>query len=126
MAISEKALENKLQKTCKKYGIKTVKGDSRNNVGFPDRILFNPNTQQIHFIELKNQTYYKQTPPQKKWQEMIERAGGKYFLIDGSEELEKYLNTYVIPNVPSFEDFYGIEDDPEVEQYYRQVMERED
>lgn len=95
MAISEKALEQRLIRACKKSKIVIVKGDTRNNSGFPDRIIFNHLLGIVHFVELKNETYYKQTIPQKRWQNIIETSGGKYFLINGDNELDMYINIFI-------------------------------
>jgi hypothetical protein len=95
MAISEKALELKLLRACKKSKIIIIKGDSRNNGGFPDRIIFNYKMNIIHYVELKNETYYKQTVLQKRWQNIIESSGGKYFLINGDTELTIYIDTFI-------------------------------
>lgn len=94
----EKNLEKKLMTACRKYGIKTVKGDARQNAGFPDRIVFNPNSGVIHYIELKADTYYKQTESQKYWQDIIESSGGRYILLNGVDEVNAYIETYVKNN----------------------------
>ena len=95
MAKTEHALEQKLINACKKVGVKNIKGETRNNVGYPDRIIFNHIIKQIHFVELKNETYYGQTVPQQAWQKTIEQSGGLYFLINGEEELKKYIYKYL-------------------------------
>lgn len=109
MATTEKNLENKFINICKKYHVKTIKGDSRNNVGFPDRMVFNHHTRTIHFIEFKNETYYPHTIPQKKWQELIEQSGGTYFLINGEQEMKNYIDKYIKVEV-DLDTFYQIED----------------
>jgi hypothetical protein len=91
----EKDLEAKLIRACKKKSIKTIKGDSRNNIGYPDRIIFNHIIKEIHFVELKFGTYYKQTVPQLEWQLIIQKSGGKYFLIEGEEQLKEYIKKYI-------------------------------
>lgn len=92
MATTEKALENRLIKICKKNSIKTIKGFGR---GFPDRIIFVASLRQIHYVELKNSKYYTQTKLQQYWQKIIESAGGKYFLINGDDELNEYIKKYI-------------------------------
>lgn len=94
----EKNLEKKLTTACRKYGIKTVKGDSRQNAGFPDRIIFNKKAGVIHYVELKADTEYKQTELQKHWQDIIELSGGKYLLLNGVEEVNEYIEKYVKPD----------------------------
>lgn len=96
MAISESRLEKRLIRALKKRNVKNIKGDSTNNVGFPDRIIFNHLVREIHYVELKNDTYYKQTIPQKKWQEIILNAGGRYFLLNGDDDVNAYIRNYVI------------------------------
>jgi hypothetical protein len=95
MTTSERQLESRFINLCRKYKVKTIKGDSRNNVGFPDRIVFNTDTETIHYVEFKNDTYYKQTIPQGYWQDIIEASGGRYFLINGENEMLQYVDTFI-------------------------------
>lgn len=113
MTTSERALENKFIRECKKYKVKTVKGDSKNNIGFPDRIVFNQEKGFIHFIEFKNDTYYRQTIPQGYWQDIVEASGGEYFLINGEYEMNVYVEHYIKTKQPPTEqelnEFYEID-----------------
>lgn len=113
MTTSERQLETKFINLCRQYKIKTIKGDSRNNVGFPDRIVFNQHNRTIHYIEFKNDTYYRQTIPQGYWQDIIEGSGGRYFLINGEQEMLQYVETFIKTRKPPTEkelnDFYEIE-----------------
>lgn len=129
MARTERSLEHRFTVACRKNKVRTVKGESRNNVGFPDRIVFNPKRGYIHYIEFKNDTYYKQTPTQQFWQNLIKMSGGEYFLLNGDKDLEDYLNTHIREhktNEKELDEFYGIDEDEEVQEYYEQTMEKED
>lgn len=95
MASSERALESKLVKACRANGIKAVKGNSESNRGFPDRIIFLEHLEQIHYVELKNNTYYQQTPLQKAWEERISKSGGAYFLLNGDGEVDMYIDYFI-------------------------------
>ena len=115
MAVSERSLEQKFIVQCRKNKVKTMKGDARNNIGFPDRVVFIHQIKEIHFVEFKNETYYSQTIPQKHWQDIIEKAGGKYFLINGEEEMNNYINKYIKqPTTKAYlkeiEEYYDIEE----------------
>jgi len=96
MIPTEKTLENRLFDACKRNGIKCVKGQSRSNRGFPDRVLFDPIRNRIFYVELKNETYYKQTPQQKDWQKTIEKSGGQYVLLDGEEQVKLFIINFVM------------------------------
>lgn len=94
-SVSEDALEKRFCKVCKENGIKTIKGNAHNNKGFPDRMVFGQKNRFIHYVELKNGTYYKQTILQAEWQKIIEESGGNYFLLNGDKEVNDYLDKYV-------------------------------
>jgi hypothetical protein len=95
MKLLEKQVEAMLVKACKTLNIKCIKGWAENNVGFPDRIVFNTKSKQIFYVEVKNETSYKLTPMQKLWLFTITDSGGKYFLINGEKEMETFINTYI-------------------------------
>ena len=88
MAYTEQALENRFTSELKKLGVKTVKGNSKFNKGFPDRMVF---ADKVYFVELKNDTYYGQTPSQKVWQKVIENSGGTYLLLNGDKEVDDFI-----------------------------------
>lgn len=92
MARLESGIEKMLIKACKLVGIKTIKLNAGKNKGIPDRVIFNHLKNNIHYIELKNETYYKQQKTQKQWQKIIEASGGTYFLLDGEKEVKDYID----------------------------------
>lgn len=94
MKLTEKNVENMLVMACRKMGLPCLKTE-RLARGFPDRKVFNRLHYETYYIEFKNETYYKQTRAQKKWQEIIEKSGGKYFLLDGEEETKKFIDKYI-------------------------------
>lgn len=89
MATTEKELEKNFCNELKKNGIKTIKGSSKNNKGFPDRIVFAKSG--IYFVELKNDTYYGQTKLQKYWEQIITQSGGEYYLLNGETETKEFI-----------------------------------
>jgi hypothetical protein len=93
--MNEKQLERKLFNACKKVKIWCIKGDSKNNVGFPDRVIFDTRNNQIYYVELKNDTYYDLTYMQKLWANIIKASGGQWFLINGEKELEDFIEKYI-------------------------------
>jgi hypothetical protein len=95
MAKSEKHLEAQFLRFCKLYDVKAVKGHPRSNIGFPDRIVFNRKRKTIHFIEFKNETYYKQTYPQVMWEQWIRESGGNFFVINGEQAMLDYVDKYI-------------------------------
>lgn len=95
MSLLESAVEKKLVNACRKTGIKSIKGKSRNCKGFPDRIVFNTKKHEVYYIEIKNQTYYEQQATQKDWQKIIEASGAKYFLIDGDDEMNVFIKEHI-------------------------------
>ena len=95
MKLLEKEVEAMLVKACKIKNFKCIKGSVENNVGFPDRVVFNTEKKQIYYVEVKNETSYKLTPLQKIWLDIIVGSGGKYFLVNGEKEMEAFINTYI-------------------------------
>lgn len=95
MAKTETALEKRFHQTCKAHGVRTIKVDPENINGFPDRIVFNVLSGEIHYIELKNNTAYERTHNQKKWASIIEECGGRYFLLDGDDDVNAYLDYHI-------------------------------
>jgi len=95
MAKREDNLETRFTKACKIKGIRTIKVNPREHDGFPDRIVFNKPFGEIHYIELKNNTYYERTHNQKNWASFIKACGGIYFLLDGDEEVEDYIERFI-------------------------------
>ena len=91
--IYEKSVEALLVNACNRNGFKCIK--ITGVVGFPDRIVFNTRNNEIHYIEVKNETYYQQTELQKMWQRKIQNSGGIFLLIDGEEEMKKYINYFI-------------------------------
>lgn len=49
----------------------------------------------IYFIELKlgkeNESYYKQTPMQKKWQDQISQGVNEYYLITNRHDIDELV-----------------------------------
>jgi hypothetical protein len=95
MKLLEKQVEKMLVDACKKKSYRCIKGSTMNNVGFPDRVVFNTDTQRIFFVEVKNETSYKLTVPQQIWKDMITRSGGEFFHINGEKEMETFINTFI-------------------------------
>jgi hypothetical protein len=95
MKLLEKQVEAMLVKACKIKNFRCVKGWTENNIGFPDRIVFNTERKEIYFVEVKNETSYKLTEPQRLWLKTIVNSGGLYFLINGQKEMEAFINTYI-------------------------------
>jgi hypothetical protein len=90
----ESDVEQLLIDACESIGIRCPKGNSTDK-GFPDRVIYNVYKGEIYFVEVKNQTYYKQQKTQREWQKHIELSGGKYFLIDGEEEMKQFIRKYI-------------------------------
>jgi len=92
--INEKYIENMLVTFLERKGIFSVKGNSYNMKGFPDRLVF---ADHIYFVELKlgreYGSYYGQIPMQKWWQKKIEASNGKYVLIKGLREAEAWVSS---------------------------------
>lgn len=95
MARTERTVEDRLVHACRKIGIRCPKGLSAENTGFPDRIVFNTIIREIHYVEIKNKTYYQRTQRQIEWSEIIIQCGGKYFLIDGKQQMDDYIAKYI-------------------------------
>ena len=91
----ENDVEDMLVKACKRLGIRCPKGKSKNNKGYPDRIVYHRIRHEIYHVEVKNQTYWEQQVLQKEWQVHIEESGGKYFLIDGVEEMKQFIERWI-------------------------------
>lgn len=94
MAKREDNLEKRFIELCKINGFKTIKVNPKQYDGFPDRIVFNTDIGEIHYIELKNNTYYERTHNQKGWAKRIKNSGGIYFLLDGDADVETYSKKY--------------------------------
>lgn len=95
MAKREDNLETRFIKLCKVKGSRTIKVNPKQYDGFPDRIVFHPSIGEIHYIEMKNNTYYERTHNQKEWAKIIIASGGIYFLLDGDADLEMYIKKYL-------------------------------
>jgi len=95
MKMLEKQVEAMLTRACKKKQFRCVKGSTINNIGFPDRIVFNTDTQRIFFVEVKNETSYKLTATQLLWQSIILKSGGEFFHINGEDEMKAFIQTYI-------------------------------
>lgn len=95
MKLLEKQVEAMLVKACKIENFRCIKGWSENNIGFPDRIVFNTRKKQIYYVEVKNETSYKLTELQRLWLMTIVNSGGQYFLINGEKDMEAFINTYI-------------------------------
>lgn len=97
-------LEDYLVERLDKHNIFHIKGNPKGAKGFPDRMVF---AKMIYFVELKlgkeNNSYYKQTPMQKKWQDQIEQTGNFYLLLQSRAEIEDFiksvLNSCIYNNV---------------------------
>jgi hypothetical protein len=96
MKLLEKQVEQMLVNACKKKVFRCVKGSTMNNIGFPDRIVFNTETNRMFFVEIKNETSYKLTEPQKMWLKVIKTSGGEFFVINGEKEMHTFINTYIL------------------------------
>lgn len=88
-------IEKMLVDACNVVGIRCIKGVAEGNKGYFDRIIYNTILQEIHYIEIKNNTYYTRNKRQKEWADIVKACKGKYFLIDGEEEMEKYIEMYI-------------------------------
>lgn len=91
---TEKKIEQLLIRACQKAKIECVKSEKIAR-GFVDRIVFNHHTGEIHFLEIKGGFYYQQTKHQKDWEDKITKCGGKYFYINGVDEMQKYIENYI-------------------------------
>lgn len=93
MAILESRVEKMLVDACKAAGIPTVKSENVDK-GFPDRMLFVPNHGVI-FVEIKNKTNYVRQARQKRWAKRIIAAKGKYYCIDGEQEMRQFIDKII-------------------------------
>lgn len=93
----EQRVEQMLVDACNSVRIKAIKGNANGNIGYPDRIVYQTNTGNIYHVEVKRgKTGYKQTRKQFEWQKRIEKSGGTYFLISGVEEMNSFINEYIL------------------------------
>jgi hypothetical protein len=85
-------LDDYLKSELDKKNIVNFPGNPRNLKGFPDRIVFG---KIVYYIELKlgkeNDSYYKQTQMQKKWELQINQTNNKYFLINTRNEIDELV-----------------------------------
>lgn len=85
-------LDDYLKSELDKKNIFNFPGNPRNLKGFPDRIVFG---KIVYYIELKlgkeNDSYYKQTEMQKKWELQINQTNNKYFLINTRNEIDELV-----------------------------------
>lgn len=95
MARSENHLEERIIEACKIMGFRCPKGRSDNNKGYPDRQIFNTRLKEVHWVEVKNDTYYEITDTQIEWKNKIESCGGKFFLLNGDKEVNEYIKNYI-------------------------------
>lgn len=95
MKLLEKHVEAMLVKACKIKKFKCIKGWVENNIGFPDRIVFNTEKKKIFYVEVKNETSYELTPMQRTWLITIVDSGGLYFLVNGEKEMNAFINAYI-------------------------------
>ena len=89
-ATHESIVEKLLVRACKEKGIKCIKGKIGDK-GFVDRIIFQTFTHKIIYAEIKNETYYMRTPTQIEWAKRISNSGGIYILIDGVDEMRRFI-----------------------------------
>ena len=94
MAKREDNLEKRFIQLCKLNGFRIIKVRPKRYDGFRGRIVFITDVGEIHYIELKNNTYYERTHNQIKWAEIIQNSGGIYFLLDGDTAVEAYIRKY--------------------------------
>jgi hypothetical protein len=98
MLINEMAIEKQLIYLLKQKDIFSVKGNSYNMKGFPDRLVF---ADKIYFVELKvgkeGGSTYGQIPMQKWWQKKIEACNGHYILLKGLKEVKEWVEN--LPNL---------------------------
>lgn len=85
----ENNVENYLVRKCKILGFHSVKSETITK-GFVDRIIF-AKEKGIFYVEIKNKTNYQQKKIQKHWMNIIKQSGGKYFIIDGIEEMKQFI-----------------------------------
>lgn len=90
---SEKQLlEDYLKKALDEKNIFNFHGNPVGLKGFPDRVVF---ASKIYFIELKlgkeNDSYYKQTKMQKKWEQQINQTKNEYFLVNTRDEIDEIV-----------------------------------
>lgn len=85
-------LDDYLKSELDKKNICNFPGNPRNLKGFPDRVVFG---KIVYYIELKlgkeNDSYYKQTQMQKKWELQINQTNNKYFLINTRNEIDELV-----------------------------------
>jgi len=96
MKTLERHLEARLVNACKNEGIVCIKGSVENNKGFPDRIVFHHKKHVIYFVEIKAGGYYKMTPTQKLWKDIIVSSGGKHFIVTGAEEMSAFILNFIL------------------------------
>ena len=88
---SEKELlEDYLKQQLDDKNIFNFHGNPDKLKGFPDRVVL---AHTIYFIELKlgkeNDSYYEQSPMQKKWEQQINQTQGSiYVLIKNREDID--------------------------------------
>lgn len=87
-AKTEAQIEKEFVDKLQNFNIMAIKGNPRGLKGFPDRIIFG---KYIYFVEFKakKDQAYKQTKMQKKWQEWITTANGRYALVEGENEAQE-------------------------------------
>jgi hypothetical protein len=103
MKRNELSVEKRLVDILKRRGIFSIKGNSYNMKGFPDRLVF---ADQIYYVEVKlgkeEGSYYGQQPMQKWWEEKIKSSKGNYVLLKGLREVEEWAENlpYSKPKKP--------------------------
>lgn len=91
MAKLESDVEKMLIDFCDAhFGLISVKSESLAR-GFVDRMVFDMRHKRIYYVEIKNKTRYKRTALQKEWAKIISMSGGEYHLIDGVDEMRKFI-----------------------------------
>lgn len=104
MSRNEVGVERLLIDACKEYKIYQHKGNSSHLRGFPDRVIYNQYTKKILHVEVKYGSSYKQTKMQKRFQRIIEEAGGNYFLITGVQEMREFIDKHIKVEVKECQD----------------------
>lgn len=92
---SEKQLlEDYLKESLDNKNIFNFHGNPKGLKGFPDRVIF---ASKIYFVELKlgkeNDSYYKQTQMQEKWELQINQTKNRYFLINTRNEIDELVES---------------------------------
>ena len=93
---SEKLTEKYLVKRVKAVGGLTVKGNSNNFRGFPDRVICLQHGK-VGFLELKSEGKTT-TVLQQHWLDLLSDLGFKTGVADTKEKVDRFLNEVINAN----------------------------